>query len=129
MTSLSEALVGYVVAPVPRIDAALKMLQERALERAYDFLLSGYVAQFFAMGMDEASRSAYMLKMMRSTVQNDLPLSRMSEYGDAAKFSRSWVGTDPDYDTSDRDMDENVAILGEVAEYPEGDSESYRKML
>lgn len=127
LDALSGALVSFVVAPVPRIDAALKMLQERALDRAYDMILSGYVAQFFDMDMDDASRSAYMLKTMRVTVQNDLPQSRVDEFGDDTSLSQSWEDSDPNYDVSDRDQDENVAILGEVAEYPDYDTESPRK--
>jgi hypothetical protein len=118
---LTEVLTEYWVALVPRIDAALKMLKERGLDRAYDLLMDGKIAEFFGMDKDDASSSAYMLKTMRSVVQSDLRVSKLDEDADDTILTDSLVGTDPDYDYSDADADENVKLLGEI---PDFDSES-----
>jgi len=122
-----DVLVAFVVVPVPRIDAALKMLKERALDRAYDQLLNGYVAEFFGMSKDDVAYSAYILKTMRALAQKDLPVSRYDEDGDDTTLRMTTTDTDSSFDLSDHDLDESVAILGTAAEYAEPDTESARK--
>ena len=129
LESLSTILVAFVVSSVSRVDAALKMLTERSLDRAYDLLLSGYVKTVFGMSKDDATRSSYMLKTARSIVQSDLAYPTSDEYADDSRHTASYEGTDADYDTSDKDTDENVSILGEVAYYSENDKTSATKGL
>lgn len=111
---LTEVLVAYQVSAVPRMDAALKMLRERGLDRAYDLLMDGEIANFFGMDKDDASSSAYMLKSMRSIVQSDLRVSKLEEDADELVHGASVSTTDADLDYSDMDGDENIQILGEV---------------
>ena len=121
---LTEILKDFWVAIVPRIDAALKMLKERGLDRAYDLLLDGEIETFFGMDKDDASSSAHMLKSMRGVVQSDLRLSKLDEDADDIIHADLVVGTDPDYDCSDADEDENVKLLGEVPDFSTDDSTS-----
>lgn len=114
---LAEILQAFQVRIVPRIDAALKMLKERGMDRAYDLLMDGKIEEFFGMDKDDASSSAYMLKSMRDVVQSDLPLSKLDEDADDIIHDDLVVGTDPDYDYSDADADENVKLLGEVPDF------------
>lgn len=127
LSDLRDILVAFVVDPVSRIDSSLKMLKERSLDRAYDLLLSGYVNTVFNMTMDDASRSAYMLKTMRSITQKDLAISSQDEYGDDDRFTGDFEDTDADYDSSDADTDENLSILGEVGYYFEKDKTASTK--
>lgn len=121
---LTEILQAFQVRIVPRIDAALKMLKERGMDRAYDLLMDGKIEEFFSMDKDDASSSAYMLKSMRSVVQSDLPISKLDEDADDIIHDDLVVGTDPDYDYSDADADENVKLLGEVPDFDnEGDAD------
>lgn len=124
---LTEILMGFVVRAVPRMDAALKMLKERSLDRAYDLLMDGQIADFFSMDKDDASSSAYMLKSMRSIVQSDLRISKLEDDVDEVAHADSVEGTDSDFDFSDADDDANLQILGEVPDYADTDSESAKK--
>lgn len=121
LKNLSNILVAFVVAAVSRIDAALKMLRERGMDKAYDLLMTGEIASFFDMDKDDAASSAFMLKSMRSVVQQDLPVSKLEDDIDDTYAKDTIVGTDPDQDFSDQDTDENLRILGEV---PDFDTES-----
>lgn len=114
---LTEVLMGFQVMAVSRIDAALKMLKERGLDRAYDLLMDGKIEEFFAMDKDDASSSAYMLKSMRGVVRSDLRVSKFDEDADDTVLRGVVVGTDPDYDYSDADKDENIRLLGETADF------------
>lgn len=126
---LTEILTSFQVSNIPRIDAALKMLKERGMDRAYDLLMDGKIEEFFSMDKDDASSSAYMLKSMRGVVQSDLPLSKLEEDADDIIHEDLVVGTDPDYDYSDADEDENVRLLGTVPDFDEvGDEESTTKV-
>lgn len=124
---LTEVLVAYVVASVPRMDAALKMLKERGMDRAYDLLMGGEIATFFGMDKDDAASSTYMLKSMRGVVQSDLRISKLDDDVDDILQGDSIEDTDADFDFSDADEDENIDILGEVADYESTDSESAKK--
>jgi hypothetical protein len=117
LTDLSEVLVAFKVSAVGRIDAALKMLQERGMDRAYDQLMKGEIAGFFGMDKDDAASSSYMLKTMRSVVQNDLPTSKVEDDVDDTSLLISTTGTDAELDFSDNDKDENVKILGDVPDF------------
>lgn len=112
----TNVLRAFVVNSVPRMDAALKMLLERGLERAYDVLLDGDIATFFGMDKDDAGRSSYMLKTMRTVVQQDLPISKVEDdMGDIVHDSdEEIVDSDPDYDYSDADTDDSEIELGEI---------------
>lgn len=119
---LTEILRAFQVPLVPRIDASLKMLKERGMDRAYDLLMDGKITLFFGMDKDDTSSSAYMLKSMRGVVRSDLRVSKLTDAGDDTTYLGTVVGTDPDYDYSDADSDENVKLLGEAAYFgPEGD--------
>jgi hypothetical protein len=118
---LTEVLKAFQVAIVPRIDAALKMLVERGMDRAYDLLMDGEIATFFAMDKDDASSSSFMLKSMRGVVQSDLPISKLDEDADDIIHDDLVEDTDADYDYSDEDEDENVKLLGEVPDLDEDD--------
>lgn len=124
---LTEVLIGYVVAAVPRMDAALKMLKERGMDRAYDLLMGGEVGTFFGMDKDDAASSSYMLKSMRSVVQSDLRISKLDDDADEFQHWNSSEDTDADFDFSDADDDDSIDILGEVADYESTDSESAKK--
>jgi hypothetical protein len=124
---LSEVLVAFQVAFVGRIDAALKMLKDRGMDRAYDQLLEGEVADFFGMDKDDASSSSFMLKSMRTVVQEDLPVSKLEEDADEVSHEDLVEDTDSDYDYSDADEDENLDVLGDVPDFDnEYDEESTR---
>jgi len=119
---LTEILEAFQVGLVPRIDAALKMLKERGMDRAYDLLMKGEISTFFGMDKDDASSSSYMLKSMRSIVQSDLRVSKLDDDGDDTSLDHLSIGTDPNYDYSDADSDENVKLLGKVPDYSEADA-------
>lgn len=121
---LTEILKAFQVTTVPRIDAALKMLLERGMDRAYDLLMDGQISTFFGMDKDDASSSAFMLKSMRSVVQADLPLSKLEEDADDIIHADLVEDTDADYDYSDADDDENVSLLGEVPDFDNADDEA-----
>lgn len=116
---LTEVLVGFDVEVVPRIDAMLSMLTERGLDRAYDQLMEAEIASFFGMDKDDASRSNYMLKTMRSVVQEDLRTSKLETDADDIDMWDEAEDTDPNYDFNDGDDDENIEILGEVPDFDE----------
>ena len=116
-SGLSEVLKSFVVTKVPRIDAALKMLKERGLDRAFDTLMDGNVEEFFSMDKDDASTGAFMLKSMRSVVQEDLPQSKLEEDADDTAFDYASDETDADFDFSDADTDENIELLGDVPDF------------
>lgn len=118
---LTEVLTGFEVAAVPRIDAALRMLVERGLDRAYDELLDGNVEGFFGMDKDDAGSGSYMLKQMRTVVQSDLPVSKLEDDADDLIHDVLAEETDADYDYSDEDEDENIEILGEVPDFDDDD--------
>lgn len=111
---LSEVLVAYVTRTSPRIDAAINMLHERGLDRSYDTLMDGDIAGFFGYSKDDAASAAYMLKAMRSVVQNDLPVTSRSDEIDDTALETSVQTSDANYDRSDVDKDENIKILGSV---------------
>lgn len=117
LKDLSLVLVAFVVSAVGRIDASLKMLRERGMDKAYDLLMEGKIADFFGMDKDDAASSSFMLKSMRSVVQQDLPVSKLDDDIDDTYTKDTIVGTDPDQDYSDQDTDENLRILGEVPDY------------
>lgn len=121
-----NVLRAFVVSPVPRIDAGLKMLLERGLERAYDELLDGDITSFFGMDKDDAGRSSYLLKNMRTVVTNDLPISKVEDdMGDITHDAdEEIVEADADYDYSDADLDDSDLELGDVpdADVDYGDS-------
>lgn len=120
---LTEILQAFQVSIVPRIDASLKMLKERGMDRAYDLLMDGKITEFFSMDKDDASSSAYMLKSMRGVVRSDLRVSKLNDDIEDTTLTGSVVGTDPDYDYSDADADENVRLLGESPNFDlEGDT-------
>jgi hypothetical protein len=118
---LVEVLTSFEVSSVGRIDASLKMLLERGLDRAFDTLMDGKVAEFFGFDKDDASTASYMLKTMRQVVQSDLRISKLEEDVDDIIHDDLVVDTDADYDFSDADEDEGFDILGEVAEFEEDD--------
>ncbi len=118
---LTEILKAFQVGTVPRIDAALKMLKERGMDRAYELLMDGKIEAFFGMDKDDSSSSSYMLKTMRSLVQSDLRVSKLNEDADDTVHTGLVVETDPDYDYSDADSDENVKLLGEVPDFDSDD--------
>ena len=112
----TDVLREFTVSVVPRIDAALKMLLERGMERAYDVLLDGDITSFFNMDKDDAGRSSYMLKQMRTVVQQDLPISKVEDdMGDITHDAdEEIVDYDPDYDYSDADVDDSDIELGDA---------------
>jgi hypothetical protein len=119
---LTEVLTGFEVEVVPRVDAALNMLKERSLDRAYDELMDGDIASFFGMDKDDASSSGYMLKTARSVVQEDLRTSKLDDDVDEVAHWDEVEDTDADFDYTDADEDENIEILGEIPDYDdEGD--------
>lgn len=118
---LSEVLESFVVTKVPRIDAALKMLKERGMDRAFDTLMEGNVEDFFGLDKDDASTGAFMLKSMREVVQEDLPQSKLDEDADDLIQDDLAEGTDAEFDFSDQDTDENVDLLGDVPDFDSSD--------
>lgn len=122
----TDVLRAFVVSGVPRIDAALKMLLERGLDRAYDTLLDGDIAAFFGMDKDDAGTSSYMLKNMRTVVQKDLSISKVEDdMGDITHDAdEEIVDADADYDYSDADEDDSIIELGDIpdADVDYGDS-------
>ena len=129
---LKETLEGFEVAAVGRMEASLNMIQERGLDRAYDYLLDGKIAAFFGFDKDDAALSTYMMKTMRSVVQDDLPLSKLDEDADDIIHDELIVDSDADYDFSDIDDDEGLELLGEVADLSDDDvdgidADFYRK--
>jgi hypothetical protein len=126
---LTEVLTAFQVVSVPRIDASLKMLVERGMDRAYDLLLDGQIAAFFGMDKDDMSSSSYMLKSMREVVRTDLPLSKLDEDADDILLEDSIEETDADYDYSDADDDENVRLLGEVPDFDDETDEALVKYV
>jgi len=120
LNSLSTVLVGFVVAPIGRMDAALKMLRERDMERGYDVLLDGEIAEFFGLDKDSMSVSGHALKMMREVAREDLPQSKLDDdAGDIIVDPNEIIGTDADYDYSDMDEDEDLEVLGESLDLDE----------
>lgn len=111
---LADVLESFEVTRVGRMEASLNMLQERGLDRAYNYLLDGKISEFFGFDKDDAALSTYMLKTMRNVVQDDLPQSKLDEDADDIIHDELVVDTDYEYDTSDLDEDEGLEILGEV---------------
>lgn len=130
LSSLSAVLTDFEVSSVGRVDAALKMLQERGMDRAYDTLLDGKITEFFEYDKDDASNSSYMLKAMRQVVVADLPLSKLEEDADDIIHDELIIGTDADLDFTDVDgEDENVLPLGEIPDLNEQDEGTLRQRL
>jgi hypothetical protein len=120
MNSLTTVLTGFVVSPIGRMDAALKMLRERDMERGYDLLLDGEVGEFFGLDKDDVSVSGHALKTMREVAREDLPQSKLEEdSGDTIVDPTEVVETDADYDYSDQDEDEDLTVLGEELDLDE----------
>jgi uncharacterized protein YoxC len=120
LSSLSAVLVGFVVAPIGRMDASMKMLRERDMERGYDILLDGKIGEFFGLDKDDVSVSGHTLKMMREVAREDLPQSKLdADAGDVIVDPNVIVGTDADYDYSDMDTDEDLEVLGESLDLDE----------
>ena len=109
---LRDALEKFVTRTSPRIDAAIKMLQERGFDRAYNTLMDGDLVSFFGYDKDEAASGAYMLKTMRSLAQNDLAVSKSNNTMDDTSLQSSSTTTNPNYDYSDGDKDENISLIG-----------------
>jgi hypothetical protein len=114
---LTQVLVYYGIRRVGRMDAALKMLKERGLDRAYNRLTRGYVRNFFSMDKDDASYGGYMLKTIRKVMQNDVRKSRHDEDDDDVRLDSTIRGTDANFDYSDADADEALVLLGEKPDY------------
>lgn len=111
LSDLSIVLIDFFVHTSSRMDASLKMLNERGMDRAYDTLMGGRIAEFFGMDKDDAANSAYLLKTMRAIAQHDLPISKEGEAGDDLILAQTVSETDADYDFSDMD-DESDKTLG-----------------
>ena len=112
LPQLRDALTKFVTRTSPRIDAAIKMLQERGFDRAYNTLMDGDLVSFFGYDKDEAASGAYMLKTMRSLAQNDLVVSKSNNTMDDTSLLSSATGTNANYDYSDGDKDENIKLIG-----------------
>jgi hypothetical protein len=109
---LRDALTKFVTRTSPRIDAAIKMLQERGFDRAYNTLMDGDLVSFFGYDKDDAASGAYMLKTMRSLAQNDLAVSKSNNTMDDTSLQSSSTTTNANYDYSDGDKDENIKLIG-----------------
>ena len=120
---LTQVLVYYGIRRVGRMDAALKMLKERGLGRAYNRLTRGYIGNFFGMDKDDASYGGYMLKTVRNLMQNDLRVSKKVEDADDSILDATIRGTDGNFDYSDADADEALVLLGEKPSF----SSAYQK--
>lgn len=129
LEDLVVVLESFFVNQVGRVDAALKMLIERGLDRAYDTLLDGKISDFFGFDKDDASRAAFMLKSMRKVVQNDLNQSKLDEDVDDITHGALVVSTDADLDFSDADQDERFEPLGEIPDVTEEDEAILRQRL
>lgn len=127
LTALTDVLISFQVRKVPRMDASLNMLLERGLDRAYDYLMDGKIAEFFGFDKDDAASAAYMLKTVRSVVQEDLAVSKLDEDADDITHSDLVRTTDADYDFSDMDEDEGFVTLGEVPDVLEEVDEDWYK--
>lgn len=127
LEQLRDALVAFEVNRVSRIDAALNMLQERGMDRAYDHLMDGKLAAVFSFDKDDAASSAYMLKTSRAVAQEDVPVSKSDEAVGDTVAGNEIVGTDADFDVSDMDPDENLSLLGEIADYSDEDASEATK--
>lgn len=112
LSDLSAALVAFFVHTPSRMDASLRMLQERGMDRAYATIMEGRVAEFFGMDKDDVANSAYLLKTMREIAQHDLPVSKEGQEADDAALAYSATQTDADYDFGDMDEDESDKTLG-----------------
>jgi hypothetical protein len=112
LLQLSAALTKFVTRTSSRIDAAIKMLQERGFDRAYNTLMDGDLVSFFGYDKDDAASGAYMLKTMRSLAQNDLAVSKSNNTMDDTSLQSSSTTTNPNYDYSDGDKDENISLIG-----------------
>ena len=102
---LHTALQGYDVGISSSLDAALKLLLERGMTRAYDALVSGRFSLFFGMDADDAAPSSYLLKTMRLVAQDDIPISKRKDL-DAEPYELA-EEADADQDYSDADLDED----------------------
>jgi hypothetical protein len=109
---LRDALKKFVTRTSSRIDAAIKMLQERGFDRAYNTLMDGDLVSFFGYDKDDAASGAYMLKTMRSLAQNDLAVSKSNNTMDDTSLQSSSTTTNANYDYSDGDKDENIKLIG-----------------
>jgi hypothetical protein len=130
LAQLSTCLVAYEVRTVSRIDAVLKMLLERGLDRAYDALTDGRISDFYGMDKDASASSTFMLKTARTVVQTDLPVSKRTPSADDTVPDSSTIAvTDANYAPGDRDADENIRLLGNVPETDDlsGTSVRYRR--
>lgn len=120
---LATALIAFVVRVVARIDAALRMLQERGFDAAYDTVLDGDIVGFFAMDKDDASSASAMLKSARVVAQNDIPVSKAEEdVDDITHDPAPVISTDANYDYSDIDKDENANLVGQDATLDAGET-------
>lgn len=120
---LNEHLESFEVASVGRIDAGLRMLLERGLDRAYDTLLDGDITSFFGFDKDDASSAAYMLKTTRGVVQSDLRISKTDEDADDIIHDELIVDTDAEFDFSDIDQDEKFDPPGEAPDVSDVDED------
>ena len=118
---LKETLESFEVAKVGRMEASLNMLQERGLDRAYDYLLDGKIADFFGFDKDDAALSTYMMKTMREVVQEDLPQSKLDEDADDIIHDDLITESDADYDYEDVDEDEGLDLLGDIPDLDDSD--------
>jgi len=130
LNSLSTVLTDFEVNAVGRVDAALKMLQERGMDRGFDTLMDGEIANFFGFDKDDASSSAFMLKSMRNVVVEDLPQSKLDDDGDDIQHDELVVDTDAELDFSDTDSeDEDLHPLGEIPDLDDTDASTLRQRL
>ena len=130
LNSLSTVLTDFEVNAVGRVDAALKMLQERGMDRGFDTLMDGEIATFFGFDKDDASSSAFMLKSMRNVVVEDLPQSKLDDDGDDIQHDELVVDTDAELDFSDTDSeDEDLHPLGEIPDLDDTDASTLRQRL
>ena len=116
LESLSVVLEGFSVSPAGRMDAALRMLEERGLYRLRDLLLDGDIAEVFGSDKDEATYAGFMMKQMREVAREDMNAGTDNEDAADTQLTSTSEDTDADYDFSDNDDDEDFDPLGEVPE-------------
>jgi hypothetical protein len=115
LEDLTDKLVEFVVRTIPRMDAGLRMLQERGFDRAFNTLMDGEIAAFFGFDKDDASTGSFLLKSMRQIAQKDVPVSKnTTDADDKIHDPTTYIDRDPNFDHSDRDSDENEVLIGET---------------
>ncbi len=113
-TTLQAALVMQI--PVNQnVDSILKFLKEKGMDRAYDLLVSGKLADFFQISRDGSSYEGQYAAAAKALVQNDLPASRESDHDDQYEEGEATT-TDANVDFSDQD-DETDLMVGD--DYPD----------